>query len=343
MGTAISDIVYSEDIDVDSLRKKILVVDSYNILYQFLSSIRQRNGQLLRDSKGRVTSHLVGLLSRTTKWMSKGLKLVFVFDGVSPDLKSQEISRRKELKQEAKEKFEEAKKEKDIEEMRKYASRTSRLTPEMVEEAKKLVQYLGCPVIQAPSEGEAQAACMVKQGDCYAVVSQDYDTLVYGAERLIQNLNVSQKRRQKNKATYRKVSSRVVLLSETLNNLGIDREQLIVISMLVGTDFNPGGVKGVGPKTALKLVKKHGKDFEALFKEAEWDKNLDISWKRIYTLIKNMQVETNYTIEWNKYQEETLTQFLKEYDFSDSKIERAIKRLKKSEQKKQQTALGDFV
>jgi flap endonuclease-1 len=127
--------------------------------------------------------------------MEHGLKLVFVFDGKPPALKSREIARRVELKMDAAQKHKEAEEKGDIEEMKKYAVRTARLTTEMIEESKQLLTLLGIPIIQAPSEGEAQAAYMTKQGDAYAVVSQDFDSLLFGCTRVVRNLSIEGKRK----------------------------------------------------------------------------------------------------------------------------------------------------
>src|SRR3989344_1424609 len=123
MGIALKDIATGKEIEIDSLKGKVLAVDSYNLLYQFLTTIRARDGTLLMDSKGNVTSHLVGLFSRTTKLMQCGIKLVFVFDGKPPELKEKERIRRRELKAEAESEYRKAAEKKDLEAMKKYAAR----------------------------------------------------------------------------------------------------------------------------------------------------------------------------------------------------------------------------
>ena len=178
MGVSLGELVEKRAIELDELSGKILVVDTYNLLYQFLSTIRLRDGALLTDSKGHVTSHLNGLFSRTSNLMQRGVRLVFVFDGEPPKLKIEERQRRKEQKQKAELQYREAVEMKNLEDMKKFAARTSRLTPEMVLEAEKLVHALGLPLVKAPSEGEAQAAYIVRAGDAYAEVSGDYDCLL---------------------------------------------------------------------------------------------------------------------------------------------------------------------
>ena len=336
MGVAIKDLIVRKEVNLDNLRNKILVVDAYNQLYQFLSSIRQIDGSLLTDSKGEVTSHLVGLFSRTTKLMKKGIKLAYVFDGEAPTLKKKERERRKEVKINAEKKYHEAKSKKDLKNMKM----TSRLTPEMVDEAKKLVEYLGLPVIQAPGEGEAQAAYMVKKGDAFAIVSQDYDSFIYGATKVIQNLTISAKR--KNGASYTSLKPSILTLSENLNKLGIDQEQLIVLCILVGTDYNIGGIKGIGPKTALKLVKEYKKD-DDIFKENKWKENFDFPWTDVFYTIKNMTVTDNYSLNWAEADKEKLISLLVDtHEFSLGRVERNIMELTKGKEKRQQKGLGEF-
>ena len=190
MGVKIFDLVSNKNLEVKDLKNKIVGIDAFNVLYQFLSSIRGSDGALLQDSNGRVTSHLYGLFSRTMNLITAGVKPVYVFDGKAPDLKYLEQKRRSDLKKEALNKYEIAKQSGDLDEMKKYASRTSRLTQEMIEDAKLLIDSMGVPIVQAPSEGEAQATFMCKQKDVYAVASQDGDSLLFGAPILIKNLTL---------------------------------------------------------------------------------------------------------------------------------------------------------
>jgi len=336
MGVAFKDLIQGKDITFEELNDKILVVDSFNLLYQFLTTIRSRDGSALMDSKGNITSHLVGMFSRITKLMTYGIKLAFVFDGKPPELKQRERERRRELKKEAELKYKKAVEEEDIDSMKKYGGRTVRLTKDLIDEAKQLLGYLGLPVIQAPSEGEAQAAHMVKNGDAYATVSQDYDTLLHCSDRLIRNLSIAGKK--KKGLTYETYKPQLINLGETLNNVGIDQNQLIVLAILIGTDYNPGGVKGIGPKNALKLVKKHSSNFDTLFEEVKPDFN----WTEVYYQIKKMPVTNDYKLEWKDIDVDQLKEFLLKREFSEERIESSLKRLVKSKKEKQQTSLSDF-
>jgi flap endonuclease-1 len=254
-----------DEIKLESLSGRILAVDSFNVLYMFLTTIRGPDGSPLMDSKGNTTSHLVGLFSRFSNLMEKGIKFVFVFDGKAPDLKKEERERRKQLKDEAQKLYDVAQSEENVENMKKYAARTTVLTKEMIEEAKELIEAMGMTVVIAPSEGEAQAAHIVKNGDAYAVMSQDADSLLTGSPRTIRNLSITGRRKMPGSHAYKNVLPELIDLNDNLKELEMTQDQLIVLAILVGTDYNYGGVKGIGPKKALILMKKHGSDFDSLF------------------------------------------------------------------------------
>jgi flap endonuclease-1 len=217
------------------------------------------------------------------------------------------------------------------------------LTKEMIEESKELLSALGFPVIQAPSEGEAQAAFMVKQGDFFAAVSQDYDCLMFGVPRVVQNLTLSERKKSKNKLSYEKVKPVIVNLKETLEKNETTQDQLIVMGLLIGTDFNIGGIKGIGPQKALKLVKKHGNNFEDLFKEVEWNKFFDFEWKEAFDTIKHMPVTEDYSIKWNKLDRKRVIELLVEkHDFGRERVENTLDELEEMETTGKQKGLGEF-
>lgn len=343
MGVKITDLLAQEEIDFAYLDNKKIAVDAYNILYQFLSTIRQRDGTLLTDSKGNVTSHLIGLFSRTTSLMQKNIRLAFVFDGKAPDLKFHERQRRAELKEEAVKRFKEAEEKEDVDEMRKYGSRTSKLTKEMVEEAKLLISALGMPVVQAPSEGEAQASSMINKDDIFAIASQDADSLLFGAPRLIRNLTISQRKKLPGKLHYQTIKPKLVKLDETLNNLGIDQDALIYLGMLIGTDYNVKGIPGIGPKKALALLKEN-REPDSLFKTVEWDKHFDIPWKKVFDTFKDMPVTEDYTLEWKPVDYDKVSEILVEkHEFSKERVESALEKLKNASKDNAQKGLGNWI
>jgi flap endonuclease-1 len=343
MGVAITELLVKKEVDLNTLVGKILVVDTPMWLYQFITSIRQPDGALLSDSKGNITSHLIGLSARVPKLMSKGMKLAFCFDGQAPELKKAERERRKALKIEAEKKYQEAEKKKDITEMKKYAPRTARLTKDMIAEAKTLLEAFGLPVIDSPSEAEAQASNIVKNKDAFAVATNDADALLFGAPKVLRNLNLIGKRKKTSKLAYETIKPELLDLADNLNHLGMDNDQLIALAMLVGTDYNIGGIKGIGPKNALKLVKKHKSDFDNLFKEVKWGDSFQFPWTDVFYLIKKMPVTNNYNLKWkNVDQDKILKLLVDNHDFSEERVNSTISKLLKETKKKQQKGLGDF-
>lgn len=342
MGVAITELVPTKEITLDELKGKTLAVDGYNVLYQFITTIRGPDGSPLSDSHGNVTSHLTGLFSRTTNLLGKGIRLIFVFDGKVPDLKRKEIDRRRALKTDAMEKFEAARESKDEEGMKKYAGRTSVLTRDMVAQAKELLDALGVPWFDAPSEGEAQAAALVKQGHAWAVVSQDADALLYEAPRVLKNLAVTGRRKQPGKMAYNAVTPELIEHREVLKELALDIAQLRVLAVLVGTDYNIGGIKGIGPKKGLKLVQEHGHDFDAVFSAVKWDEQYAVSWRDILGVFESMPVVDPGTVRFGKVDAERVYSILVEkHDFSRERVEMALDKLLK-EQENTQKGLGEW-
>lgn len=263
MGVDLGDLVPKKSARLTDFRGRVFAVDAFNTLYQFLSIIRQPDGTPLMDSQGRATSHLAGLLYRTANLLEAGIKPAFVFDGAPHQLKKATLAQRAQRKVEAEAQRAEAVAAGDVERARTKATQTARLDSSMVAQAKRLLDALGLPWVQAPSEGEAQAAVMARGGRAWAAVSQDFDSLLFGAPRLVRNLAVTGRRKLPGKRVWVDVEPEVIDLEEALKALELTREQLVDVGLLVGTDFNPG-VKGVGPKRAVKLMKDHGSLEKAL-------------------------------------------------------------------------------
>ncbi len=306
---------------------KRVALDGFNSLYQFLTAIRGPDGRPLMDSKGNVTSHLSGLFYRTINLLENGVKVAYVFDGEPPEFKRKEIERRIKIREIASEKYKNAIEKGKIEEARKYAQMGARLTPSMVEEAKKLLDLMGVPWVQAPSEGEAQAAYMASKGSVWASGSQDYDSLLFGSPRLIRKLVISGKRKLPGKNVYVMVEPEEIELKCVLDALGISREQLVDVALLIGTDYTEG-VKGIGPKTALKLVKIY-KDLEKILRMYNV-KDIEL-YLKVKDFFLNPPVTDNYKLEWREPDVKGLIEFLvKEHDFNEERVKRAIERLKKA-------------
>jgi len=343
-------IVSAVEIGFEDLRGKVVAIDGYNALYQFLSIIRQPDGTPLKDSKGRITSHLSGVFYRMVNVLEEGVLPVFVFDGVPPEIKAAEVERRKEKRTEAAEKYEEALEAGDMEQAFVYATQATSLRKEMVEGAKHLLDLLGIPSVMAPSEGEAQAAHMAIKGDVWAVVSQDFDSLLHGAPRMVRNLTISGKRKLPRKKQYIVVKPELLELEKVLSELEITQEQLIDIGILLGTDFNPEGVKGVGPKTALKLIKEHGSLEEAL-KHLDKEVFFPVKPEKIRKWFLKPKITDNYVLEKHEPDFEGTIDFLcNERDFSKDRVSKALKKLtqrkkaidEEEKKKKQQTSLDVF-
>jgi len=337
MGIKLGDIIPKREIALDSLKNKRIAIDASQTLYQFLSSIRQPDGTPLKDSNNHITSHLMGISTRIPHLMEKGLKLCFVFDGKPPVLKIHEQEQRESRKKLAEKRLKQAKKEEDQELMLRYAKQTTRLTNEMAQEAKELIQAYGIPVIQAPSEAEAQCSFMCEKGDVDYVGSSDYDSFVYNAPRIVRNLTLSPRRRLPS-GVYINVHPELIELKEFLKSLDISQDQFIALSILVGTDYNPGGVKGIGPKTAIKLVKQY-QSFDILFKEVK----AEFDWKQIYAVFKSMPIMKNYQLKWNPPAKEKIIKILVDkHKFNQERVEKNLERLFITNKKHEQSSLDRF-
>jgi flap endonuclease-1 len=330
LGVNLRDLVPKTTVKLEDLSGKSIAIDAYNALYQFLAIIRQPDGTPLKDNLGRVTSHLSGLLYRTSNLVEMGIKPIYVFDGIPPTLKEVEIKRRMRVKEEAAVRYEQALKAGKTEEARMYAQATSHLKDYMTEDSEKLLDLMGIPWIQAPSEGEAQAAHLARRGDADYCASQDYDSLLFGAPKLLRNVTISGRRKLPSKNIYVEIVPEVVELEQVLKECGITYEQLIDVGILIGTDFNPDGIKGLGPKTALKLIKEHGSLENALphLRNTEFPAEP----QRIREIFLKPRTTDSYKIEWREPDVEGVVTFIcKERDFSEDRVRKTLERIKKAQ------------
>lgn len=322
----IGEILEKEKVDINYFTGRKIAVDAYNAIYQFISIIRQPDGTPLKDTEGRVTSHLSGIFYRLSNMVEAGVKPIFVFDGEPPVFKRRELEGRKERRNEMKKKWKESleRGEKDV---KKYAQAAESIDDYIVETSKELLEYMGIPHVQAPSEGEAQAAYMCIKGDVNYTGSQDYDSLLFGSPKLARNLAITGKRKLPGKNVYVEVKPEVIDLQANLKNLEITREQLVDINLLMGTDYNQG-VKGVGAKKALKYITEHGDVFGTLSAMELPSDNL----QEIRNFFLNPPVEDKYSIKFNKPDEARIIEFLcEEHDFSKERVKKASEKLKELE------------
>ena len=331
MGVDLGDLLERKRIEIKDLSGRWVAVDAFNTLYQFLSIIRQKDGTPLMDRQGRITSHLSGLLYRTANLLEAGVKLAFVFDGEPPTFKEDTLAERSESRQKAQAAWQAAQAE--GREGFKYAQASSRINSEILEDGKRLILSLGLPVINAPSEGEAQAAYMALKGDVDQVASQDYDSLLFGAPQVVRNLAITGKRKLPRKNIYVDVEPEAIRLEQELNRLGISRKQLVEIGIMCGTDYN-SGLDRVGPKTALKLIREKG-DLESVLAASE--QKIE-SFEEIRELFLHPSVSDDYEIRMKKPQLEDLVSFLaEERDFDRERVEKTAKKIEEVYRRGQST------
>ncbi|MFA5953113.1 MAG: flap endonuclease-1 [Candidatus Pacearchaeota archaeon] len=346
MGLNIREIVSKKEVDSSKFKGKILCVDSFNTLYQFLSTIRQPDGTPLMDSQKRITSHLSGILYRNSNLLSEGIKLIYVFDGKAPDLKYKTYKKRESNRDLAREKYEKAKDDEDFNSMKRYSSQLVRLDDEMIKESKELLEAMGIMVVQAPGEGEAECAYLAKTNELiYGSVSQDYDSLLFGAPYLIRNLTISRKKKTFS-GGFIEVNPELIDLQGLLKELEINSEQLICLGILVGTDYNPKGIPGIGQKKALGIVREFktpekifemvNEKIKALPEEEQFD------WKEIFDLFKKPSVK-NFEIKFPKLNENKIRKILVDkHEFSEERIEKQIEKLQETESSGKQKNLDKW-
>ena len=317
-------VVHPEE-DLGAFEGRVLALDAYNAIYQFLSSIRQPDGTPLMDSQGRVTSHLSGVLYRTSSIMAKGVRMVFVFDGPPHPLKKETLEARRDVREKARKDWKVALEEGDMEGARMKAQQTSVLDKAMVVEVKDLLDAMGIPWVDAPGDGEAQASYMSAKGDVWAVASQDYDSLLFGSELLVRNATLSGRRKLpgRGRREYVQVVPERVDLRENLKAMGLTREQLVDAAILVGTDFNPG-IKGIGPKSAIKLVRAH-KDLEGVLRV----KDVEVEHAdEIRSIFLEPAKTDDYDTDFGKVDESAaLRMLVDDHQFSESRVLSALKKL----------------
>ncbi|MFA5071603.1 MAG: flap endonuclease-1 [Candidatus Pacearchaeota archaeon] len=342
MGLNIREIIPRREIEISDLKGKTICVDAFNTLYQFLSTIRQVDGTPLMDDKKRITSHLSGIFYRNLALLESGIKLVYVFDGKPPEQKYGTHKLRQEGRELAQERYETAKAEEDLAGMKRYGSQLIRLNSEMIQESKELLEAMGIAVVQAPGEGEAEAAHLAKTREgIYASASQDYDSLLFAAPKLIRNLTLAKKR--KTVSGWMEVKPEIIELEKVLNYLEINLEQLICLGILVGTDYNPKGIPGIGQKKALLVIKKFKQPVLIFDSVKEQIENLPeedkFDWKEIFELFHRPNVSSPL-FKFGKVDEKKIRKILvEEHDFSDERVQKQLERLREINKKNKQKNL----
>lgn len=339
MGVAFGDLIPREEVKIDYFSGKTIAIDAYNTIYQFLSIIRQRDGTPLMDFKGKITSHLSGLFYRSSQLLLQNIKPVYVFDGIPPEEKRKTIEKRIEIKQKAQMSWQEALSTGDLEAARKYAQATSKLTKEMVEESKQLLNAMGIPFIDAKQEGEAQAAHMCSKGEVFVCASQDWDSLLFGSPRLVRYLSVGGKKKLPMKNIFVETTPQLILLEKALSELGINREKLVWMAIMIGTDYNEG-IKGIGPKKSLKIVK----DAKSLSECFEIAKSTVENAENIEKIFLSPEVRDDYFLEWLPPNPDEVKKILCDnHDFDPERINSSLSKLcKQLNEKSAQSGLRNW-
>jgi flap endonuclease-1 len=339
MGVDIGDLFKSEKISFKDLHDRVVVIDAYNVLHQFLATIRQRDGTPLKNSKGEITSHLTGIFHRTANLVEARIRPVYVFDGKPHILKAKTLEERKKRKEQAEKEWKEALEAGDLKKAKTKAQQTSRVTEEILAQSKELLDALGIPYLQAPSDGEAQASYMVKKGDAYAVGSQDYDCLLVGSPVLVINLTSSQRRKLPGKEAYSKVFPKQIRLKQNLKSLGVTQRQLVDMAILIGTDFNDG-IKGIGPKKSLNLIKKNGNVENVLATIGSEKAPSFNEIKEIRKIFLEPEVTDDYSLEWPGTDNENVIKILcDKHQFTLERVEPILEKFSSIENMMKQKTL----
>ena len=247
----------------------------------------------------------------------------------------EEIRRRSEQRREAKDQYLRALQAGDMAQARKFAEASTVLRKDMVADAKELLDAMGIPWVDAPSEGEAQASTMAVEGTVNAVASQDHDSIVFGAPVLVRNVTISGKRRLPRKGIVINVVPERITLSSVLSSPGLTREQLVDFAILIGTDFYPDGFEGVGPATALKYLKKYGR----LEEIRELSGPLQtVNYGEIRRLYLDAPSTKGVRPEWRPMDRERVASFLvREHSFSRDRVEAAMARVQNTKATQSET------
>jgi flap endonuclease-1 len=315
MGNAdLRDLAVIEPIPLADLRGSVVAIDAHNWLYRYLTTtVRWTRDDVYTTAEGEEIPNLIGIVQGLAKLLESDLVPVFVFDGGVTELKEAEIERRNEQKAAAERKEAEAREAGDAIEAARMAARTQRLTATILDTSRELCSLLGVPVVEAPAEGEAQAAHMVRSGTVEYAGSEDYDTLLFGAPRTLRGL------------TSDGDPERMDFVA-TLEEHELSWEALVDVGILCGTDFNEG-VAGIGPKTAVKLVREHGDLWAVLEAEDVYVENADLVRELFLDPdVANVEVDT----EIDPDIEAARTYVIDEWEIPEEEVARGFERISES-------------
>src|SRR5213080_4146835 len=322
-------ILKREQTSLKALKGASFAIDASIEIHQFLALVRKRDGSLFTDSQGRVTSHLIGLLTRTSRLIADfNMKPVFVFDGKPNPLKRRTIEMRREARKKAEAEYVKAVTKKDYAKAWSKAVMTGRVTGSVLDDTKRLLTLMGIPWLEALEDAEAQGSHMAAKGDVWAGGSKDYDCLLYGAPILARYLTLTGREYLPSKKTSRPLIPELVKLADNLEALGISREQLVDLALLVGTDFNECAM-GIGPKKGLALVRKYGAA-EKFPEEIRGGLPSDLD--RVRSIFLQPRVLENYSLKSGRPDPDGVIEFLcEERAFARDRIQKVVDRLVESQ------------
>ncbi|XP_034039857.1 probable flap endonuclease 1 homolog [Thalassophryne amazonica] len=199
--------------DISDYTGRIIALDTSIVVNQFRAATPS-------------LSPLAGLFFRTLTLLEHDIKPVFVFDGKPPREKTAVLEKRADA-------------------AGWNSANLSGTASSMTLDCLELLKLLGVPVIQAPGDGEALCAKLVREGSVDAVASEDMDTLPFGANVLIRQLNA---KRDSDIIEYS--------LPKLLDSLQITHKEFVDLCILLGCDYCDK-ISGLGPRRALMLIQQH--------------------------------------------------------------------------------------
>lgn len=327
-----------KQVEFKSLQGRKVAIDASMSLYQFLIAVRQQDGVQLQSDSGETTSHLIGMFYRTIKIVENGVKPLYVFDGTPPEMKSGELAKRLTRREDAEKVREELGETATAEDITRFEKRTVRVTREQNEEAKKLLDLMGIPYINAPGEAEAQCAALAKEGKVYAAASEDMDTLTFGTPVLLRHLTASDQK---------KMPVTEIHLDKALTLLGLSREEFVDLCILLGCDYCEP-IRGIGKVTGFKMIQEH-KSLEKIIEHLNSKPGSKIQvpedwpYEAVRKLFLEPDVDGDSELKWNPPDEDGLVDYLvKEKGFSEERVRSGAAKLKKGIKTSPQGRLTDF-
>ncbi|XP_050355925.1 flap endonuclease 1 [Nymphalis io] len=325
-----------KEMEIKNYFGRKVAIDASMSLYQFLIAVRSEGAQLT-SVDGETTSHLMGTFYRTIRLVENGIKPVYVFDGKPPEMKSHQLNKRAERREEAEKELQKATEAGDSASIEKFNRRLVKVTKQHGEEARQLLKLMGVPVVEAPCEAEAQCAALVKAGKVYAVATEDMDALTFGSDVLLRHLTFSEAR---------KMPVQEFHLNQVLDGLELNHTEFIDLCILLGCDYC-GSIRGIGPKRAIELIKQH-RSIEQVLHNIDTNKypppeNWNFEDARRLFLNPEVTEGKDIELKWSDPDEDGLVKFLcGDKQFNEDRVRNGAKKLIKARTGSTQGRLDGF-